>query len=76
MNYRLNRYTVFSGRGGKNAMAKYYGLAAVQGCLGALLVEGLSRAFPVPALAVKIPVDIVLFMASFVIQRDFVFRDK
>ena len=76
VNYRLNRYTVFSGRGGKNAMAKYYGLAAVQGCLGALLVEGLSRAFPVPALAVKIPVDIVLFMASFVIQRDFVFRDK
>ncbi|MBR1409309.1 MAG: bifunctional glycosyltransferase family 2/GtrA family protein [Clostridia bacterium] len=76
VNYRLNRYTVFSGRGGKNAMAKYYALAAVQGALGAALVQLLPRVIPVPAGVIKIPVDIILFAISFVIQRDFVFRDK
>ena len=76
VNYRLNRYTVFSGRGGKHAMAKYYALAVVQGLLGAGLVELLPRVIPVSAAFIKIPVDIILFAASFVIQRDFVFRDK
>ena len=76
VNYRLNRYTVFSGRGGKNAMAKYYALAVVQGALGAGLVELLPRVWPVSGQIVKIPVDIVLFIISFVIQRDFVFREK
>ena len=75
VNYRLNRYTVFSGRGGENAMAKYYALAVVQGALGAGLVQILPRVLPVSAGFVKIPVDIVLFLASFVIQRDFVFRE-
>ena len=76
VNYRLNRYTVFSGRGGKNAMAKYYALAVVQGALGAGLVQFLPRVLPVSAGFVKIPVDIVLFLASFIVQRDFVFRDR
>ena len=76
VNYRLNRYTVFSGRGGKHAMGKYYALAAVQGCLGAGLVQLLPKVLPVSAGLVKIPVDILLFAASFVIQRDFVFRER
>ena len=76
VNYRLNRFTVFSGRGGKHAMAKYYALAAVQGCLGAALVQLLPRVIPVSAGVVKIPVDIVLFAISFVIQRDFVFKNQ
>ncbi len=76
VNYRLNRYTVFSGRGGRHAMAKYYALAVCQGALGAGLVELLPRILPISGQVVKIPVDIVLFAASFVIQRDFVFRER
>ena len=76
VNYRLNRYTVFSGRGGRHAMAKYYALAVIQGALGAALVQALPRILPVSAGFVKIPVDIVLFFISYRIQRDFVFRDK
>ena len=74
INYRLNRYTVFSGRGGKHAMAKYYLLAAAQGVLGAALVQLLPGVLPISAEVVKIPVDIVLFAASFILQRDFVFK--
>ena len=31
VNYHLNKHTVFSGRGGKHSMVKYYALAVVQG---------------------------------------------
>ena len=74
VNYRLNRYTVFSGRGGKYAMLKYYMLAAVQGLIGAGLVQFLPGIIPVSPAIIKIPVDIILFMISFVVQRDFVFN--
>ena len=76
VNYRLNRYTVFAGRGGKYAMVKYYGLVIVQGVIGAALVQVLPAVLPVSAGVIKIPVDIVLFMLSYFIQRDFVFSDK
>ncbi|MCR4706955.1 MAG: bifunctional glycosyltransferase family 2/GtrA family protein [Clostridiales bacterium] len=76
VNYRLNRYTVFSGRGGKTAMPKYYALAIVQGALGAGLVQVLPQILPVSAGFIKIPVDIVLFFISYQIQRDFVFRGR
>ncbi|MBQ8093636.1 MAG: bifunctional glycosyltransferase family 2/GtrA family protein [Clostridia bacterium] len=74
VNYRLNRYTVFNGRGGKYAMLKYYALAIIQGAIGAGLVQILPNVVPVSAAVIKIPVDIILFMISFVVQRDFVFN--
>ncbi|MDO5378377.1 MAG: bifunctional glycosyltransferase family 2/GtrA family protein [Clostridia bacterium] len=73
INYHLNKHTVFSNRGGKNAMFKYYALAVVQGLIGAGLVQAIPAALPVSAAIVKIPVDLVLFAISYVIQRDYVF---
>lgn len=73
VNYRLNKHTVFSGRGGKHSMAKYYALAVVQGALGATLVQFLPTVMPLSAGIIKIPVDIILFCISYVIQRDYVF---
>lgn len=73
VNYHLNKHTVFSGRGGKHSMAKYYALAVVQGLLGAGLVQLIPTLLPISAAVVKIPVDIVLFAVSYLIQRDFVF---
>lgn len=73
VNYHLNKHAVFSGRGGKHSMAKYYALAVVQGLLGAGLVQLLPGVLPVSAAVVKIPVDLVLFAVSYLIQRDFVF---
>ena len=74
VNYRINKHAVFHDRGGKYAMLKYYALCVVQGALGAGLVQLLPCVLPVSAAIIKIPVDIVLFMFSYMIQRDFVFN--
>lgn len=73
VNYHLNKHTVFSGRGGKNSMFKYYALALVQGSIGAALVQFLPRLLPISPSIIKIPVDILLFAISYIIQRDYVF---
>jgi len=73
VNYRLNKHTVFGGRGGKYSMVKYYALCVVQGAVGAGLVQFLPTVLPISAGVIKIPVDIILFMLSYVIQRDYVF---
>ena len=73
VNYHLNKHTVFSGRGGKNSMVKYYARALVQGAIGAGLVQVLPNFIPLPAAVIKIPVDLVLFAFSYIIQRDYVF---
>ena len=73
VNYHLNKHTVFSGRGGRHSMVKYYALAVVQGLLGAGLVQVLPTVLPISAAMVKIPVDLLLFAVSYFIQRDFVF---
>ena len=59
VNYHLNKHTVFSGRGGKHSMVKYYALAVSAGAdLGAGLVQFLPTVLPVSAAVVKIPVDL------------------
>ncbi|MBQ7051535.1 MAG: bifunctional glycosyltransferase family 2/GtrA family protein [Clostridia bacterium] len=73
VNYNLNKHTVFGGRGGKSAMVKYYVLCVVQGLIGAGLVQVLPSVIPLSAAIIKIPVDLVLFMLSYFIQRDYVF---
>lgn len=74
VNYHLNKHTVFSGRGTKYSMAKYYVLAVVQGAIGAGLVQFLPGVVPISAGIIKIPVDLVLFALSYIIQRDYVFN--
>lgn len=73
VNYNLNKHTVFGGRGGKNAMVKYYALCVAQGLLGAGLVQVLPQFILLSPAIVKIPVDLVLFTISYFIQRDYVF---
>ena len=74
VNYRINKHVVFGDRGGKYAMVKYYALCVVQGAIGAGLVQLLPTILPVSEAFIKIPVDIVLFMLSYMIQRDYVFN--
>ena len=74
VNYNLNKHTVFGGRGGKSSMVKYYALCVMQGLLGAGLVQVLPSVIPLSAAIIKIPVDLVLFMLSYFIQRDYVFN--
>lgn len=74
VNYHLNKHTVFGGRGGKGAMLRYYALCVTQGVLGAALVQVLPGILPLSAAVIKIPVDLLLFMLSYFIQRDYVFK--
>ena len=73
VNYHLNKHTVFSGRGGKYSMLKYYALAVMQGAVGALALQVLSGMLPIAPIIIKIPVDLLLFCLSYFIQRDYVF---
>ncbi len=75
-NYTVNRAAVFGGRGGKASIVRYYALVIVQMAVGALLVDVLSQGVHISASWIKIPVDIVLFFISYIIQRDFVFANR
>ena len=73
VNYHINKRAVFGGRGGRYAVLKYYILCVIQGSIGAALVQFLPRVLPISGDVLKIPVDVVLFMISYAIQRDIVF---
>lgn len=74
-NYTLNHRMVFqSKRSMRSTVWKYALLAVVQMTCSAFLVNALYPLFGGAEVLVKIPVDVVLFFASFVIQREFVYR--
>ena len=77
VNYLLNYSVVFhSGAGRARAAVRYVALAACQMGLSAALVTGGVFLLPpgVPELWVKLPVDLLLFFLSYVIQREFVYK--
>lgn len=78
-NFLVNRFVVFkSGSSGGRSLVRYYILAAVQMVISAFLVSnairllGLGEGFT--ASLVKCVVDILLFFASYQIQRTWVFK--
>lgn len=75
-NYTINKMAVFGGRGGATSILRYYLLAATQLAVGAALVDVLDGVTGISANWVKIPVDAVLFLISYVLQRDFVFGNR
>ena len=74
VNYRMNKNIVFGKNGGKYSMVKYYALCIVQGAISTGLVWWLPTVLPVSAGFIKIPVDVMLFVFSYMIQRDYVFN--
>lgn len=75
-NYSINRNAVFGGRGGRFSIVRYYILATGQLAVGAGLVLLLHNLLGLNATWIKIPVDALLFLVSYVLQRDFVFGDR
>ena len=76
-NYLLNWKLVFQSRGnGVTALLKYYLLAIVVMILSAFGVGALSSLTSIHKSIVKIPVDMVLFLISFPIQKHWVFPRK
>lgn len=74
-NFLMNYKMVFKSRKeiGK-ALRRYVMLAVLQMSLSAILVSTLYSYFHGAEIAVKIPVDVLLFLVSFVIQREYVYR--
>ena len=80
VNFLLNRRLVFRSKSAAGRSAgRYFLLAAAQCGLSALLVyliNTLLGASNVMETAVKIPVDMLLFLISYSIQKKWVFKDK
>ncbi|MDD6491415.1 MAG: glycosyltransferase [Firmicutes bacterium] len=76
-NYSLNLKVVFQSEGSiRSTLPKYVLLAVVQMSLSALMVGYLYPLFGGVEVLVKIPVDVLLFFLSFVIQREFVYSES
>lgn len=76
-NYSMNYKVVFQSETSvKQSLPRYIGLAVVQMSFSALLVNKLYPLFGGVEVLVKIPVDVLLFFLSFVIQREFVYTEK
>lgn len=76
-NYTLNYKVVFQSEGSlKATLSRYVLLAVVQMGLSALLVNLLYPLFGGAEVLVKMPVDVLLFFLSFVVQREFVYAPR
>lgn len=77
-NYLMNKHTVFRHKGqNRSALPRYYTLAVVQMICSAAGVTLLHGALPVVNESIlKMVVDTILFLLSFKIQQNWVFRTK
>lgn len=74
-NYTINRHAVFQSRETrKGSLARYYILCALQLLCSAGLVAGLHGLVGWDPSILKLAVDLVLFCASYQIQKRWVFR--
>lgn len=75
-NYLLNLKVVFQSESPvKSSLPRYVLLAVVQMSLSAVIVGYFCSFFSGAEVLVKIPVDVLLFFLSFIIQREYVYRD-
>ncbi|WP_196001639.1 bifunctional glycosyltransferase family 2/GtrA family protein [Clostridium sp. 1001271B_151109_B4] len=76
-NYLLNRKFVFEQHDSKSFIIKYYILVIIQMGISSLSVASLSQIFSSKIIVLlKIIVDILIFIANYYIQREWVFNDK
>jgi glycosyltransferase involved in cell wall biosynthesis len=77
INYSINRNFVFHYRGGiSRTLVRYYLLASVMGVCAYFLVSAVSAKLGMSVYLSKILVESFLFLASFAIQRDFIFVQR
>ena len=80
VNFLLNRNLVFRSRSSAGRSAgRYFLLAVIQCSVSALLVyliDALLKTSNVMETAIKLPVDGLLFLVSYTIQKKWVFREK
>lgn len=75
-NYTVNKRAVFGGEQSRGTLWRYYALAIVLMVASLALVRTLTPLLGWDAVTVKIPVDVILFLASFKIQQNWVFSGQ
>ncbi|NLG37159.1 MAG: GtrA family protein [Clostridiales bacterium] len=80
VNFTLNRMLVFSDRQSRvplaQALVRYFALAVVVAAVGTGLIRLFSTVLGLPAMPVKLAVDILLYVISFLVQRELVFHRR
>ena len=75
INYLLNRDKVFKSNEDKiKTVLKYYILVIIQMFVSALLVDNLYKIIKIDATFIKIPVEFLLFVCNYLIQKVFIFK--
>ena len=72
-NFAVNAKMVFK-NSSKTSFIKYVALALVQMLISGFAVQALSTVIPWNTTIIKIIVDVLIFIANFIIQREFVFK--
>ncbi len=77
-NYVLNRNAVFAKKDGKmmdkHTISKYYVLVLVQMLVSAGTVTSLFNLTHINETLIKIPVDIIIFIVNYIVQKQHIFR--
>lgn len=76
-NYKINKNTVFKKKSfGKVTFFKYYILCIVQMFISGIIVSTACSILKSPDVIVKIVVDSILFIASYEMQKEWVFKEN
>lgn len=75
LNYLLNRDRVFKSDESKSStLFKYYTLVVVQMLVSAFIVDNLYKLININATLIKIPVEFIIFICNYFIQKIFIFK--
>ena len=73
INYLLNRNKVFKSSE-KNTLYKYYLLVLIQMLVSATLVDKLYTLVSINPTIIKVPVELLLFLCNYIIQKYYIFK--
>ncbi|SHJ49500.1 bifunctional glycosyltransferase family 2/GtrA family protein [Pseudobutyrivibrio xylanivorans] len=78
INFTLNKNVVFQGKGNSAVqLAKYLVLVVISGTISGWSVTHLSALLPMVApVIIKVPVEIILYLFNYTVQRTLIFSDK
>lgn len=74
-NFKINEKLIFK-KQNKNALYKYYVLATFSMLTSAISVKILSASNNTSIILIKIVVDLIIFILNFIVQREWVFKNK
>ena len=74
-NFKINAKMVFKNMN-KTSLIRYIILVILQMIVSAFTVDYLSKFIPINVTIIKVIVDLIIFVVNFVVQREFVFKQK